>query len=362
MYKKTNSATFKQCKALGWKFAAIENKMDWSYASQIKAVLYREAKKGNFTKNDASYLFDLKKLPRKYQTLIEEYKPNYKESSKFTIRYRKRYDSYYIRYFDEEGKRREKKVFGVNSLKEAEKKAKEIFDEGIYYEATSKSILNRVCFEKNINVGSEQLNCKIISKKDSPNFFIKIDLRKNKNKICYENFFIFSSHTDEISEAKKFLYETLDEFPKKSEWKKYEDEKNLEKKDLDKLLGRELDHKKNIIKGIVESIERPSELFKYREKEFLRLKAENRPMHEIINYLGISKNTKDEMVRRIKLKQINIPNDNSKAIFEGEDYLIKANQIEKYLDQNLSITKISKLMAIRVETVRGLVYKYLRPA
>ena len=60
MYKNTNSATLKQCKALGWKFAAVENKMDWSYASQIKAVLYREAKKGKFTKNDASYLFDLK--------------------------------------------------------------------------------------------------------------------------------------------------------------------------------------------------------------------------------------------------------------------------------------------------------------
>ncbi len=360
MYKNTNSATLKQCKALGWKFAAVENKMDWSYASQIKAVLYREAKKGKFTKNDASYLFDLKKLPRKYQKLIEEHKSNYKEGSKFSIRYRKRYDSYYVRYLDKEGKRREKKVFGVNSLKEAKKKASEIFDQGIYYEKSTKSSSEKVCFEKNINVGSEQLNCKIISKHEKPNLYIKVDLGKNKNKICYRNILVFSSHTDEISEAEKFLYKTLDEFSKKSEWKKYEDEKNLEKKDLDVLLGREPDHRKNIIKGIIESVERPSELFKYREKEFLRLKAENRPMHEIINYLGISKTTKNELVRRIKLKQINIPNDKSHPLFENEEYLIKANQIDKYLDQNLSIKKISELMGIKDETVRGLIYKYLR--
>lgn len=67
-------ATPNQCKALALNFSKKANgKIDWAKRSRISACLNSQSKKGLLSYADASELFEKKRLPKKFQKLIDEY-------------------------------------------------------------------------------------------------------------------------------------------------------------------------------------------------------------------------------------------------------------------------------------------------
>ena len=68
------SATPGQCKALGFHFAAKANgKIDWTKRSRVSATLWSFASKGKLSYEEASLLFEVKKLPKVYADSIKAY-------------------------------------------------------------------------------------------------------------------------------------------------------------------------------------------------------------------------------------------------------------------------------------------------
>lgn len=66
-------ASYKQCQALGIRFAKKGTMIDWKLKGQIYGCLYSEAKSGRLTCKQASDLFSKKSLPKKYKDAIAKY-------------------------------------------------------------------------------------------------------------------------------------------------------------------------------------------------------------------------------------------------------------------------------------------------
>ena len=72
--RRKGPATWDQCEALGYKFAAKPHgKMDFAFARQIRGCLYARAKTKKFTFEQAHGMFSKKALPKVYANMIKDY-------------------------------------------------------------------------------------------------------------------------------------------------------------------------------------------------------------------------------------------------------------------------------------------------
>tara|TARA_R100000951_G_scaffold47924_1_gene40836 strand:+ start:989 stop:1258 length:270 start_codon:yes stop_codon:yes gene_type:complete len=69
----SSPATFKQCRALSYKFAKTGDKMNWKVHKQVQGCLYGLAKENKFSFKQANELFSKKTLPKKYKDEIALY-------------------------------------------------------------------------------------------------------------------------------------------------------------------------------------------------------------------------------------------------------------------------------------------------
>tara|TARA_R110000751_G_scaffold212611_1_gene316173 strand:+ start:914 stop:1186 length:273 start_codon:yes stop_codon:yes gene_type:complete len=67
-------ASFKQCRALSFKFAKkADGSMNWIAHKQVQGCLFGLAKEGKFNFKQANELFSKKALPKKYKDSISLY-------------------------------------------------------------------------------------------------------------------------------------------------------------------------------------------------------------------------------------------------------------------------------------------------
>ena len=69
----TSPASFKQCQAVGYKFAKVGDKMNWKLQKQIQGCLYGLAKDNRLSFKKAHTLLQGKSLPKVYLDKIALY-------------------------------------------------------------------------------------------------------------------------------------------------------------------------------------------------------------------------------------------------------------------------------------------------
>ena len=69
----TSPASFKQCQAVGYKFAKTGDKMNWKLQKQIQGCLYGLAKDNRLNFKKAHTLLQGKSLPKVYLDKIDLY-------------------------------------------------------------------------------------------------------------------------------------------------------------------------------------------------------------------------------------------------------------------------------------------------
>ena len=69
----SSPASFKQCQAIGYKFAKKGSKMNWKLQKQIQGCLYSLAKENRLNFKKAHTLFQGKTLPKVYFDKIDLY-------------------------------------------------------------------------------------------------------------------------------------------------------------------------------------------------------------------------------------------------------------------------------------------------
>ena len=69
----TSPASFKQCQAVGYKFAKTGDKMNWKLQKQIQGCLYGLAKDNRLSFKKAHTLLQGKSLPKVYLDKIDLY-------------------------------------------------------------------------------------------------------------------------------------------------------------------------------------------------------------------------------------------------------------------------------------------------
>jgi len=69
----TSPASFKQCQAVGYKFAKVGDKMNWKLQKQIQGCLYGLAKDNRLSFKKAHTILQGKSLPKVYLDKIALY-------------------------------------------------------------------------------------------------------------------------------------------------------------------------------------------------------------------------------------------------------------------------------------------------
>ena len=69
----TSPASFKQCQAVGYKFAKTGDKMNWKLQKQIQGCLYGLAKDNRLSFKKAHQILQGKSLPKVYLDKIDLY-------------------------------------------------------------------------------------------------------------------------------------------------------------------------------------------------------------------------------------------------------------------------------------------------
>jgi predicted DNA-binding protein YlxM (UPF0122 family) len=115
-----------------------------------------------------------------------------------------------------------------------------------------------------------------------------------------------------------------------------------------------------IFQSIKNRIESKSELDKYYEKEILSYRKKGIKSSDIANTLKISKSKVESLTRDMNLRGVPIHGYNRKVnSCTTDNELIYANLIDKYIDDDLSLSQIVNLIGISRATVQNVIYKYL---
>jgi biotin operon repressor len=128
--------------------------------------------------------------------------------------------------------------------------------------------------------------------------------------------------------------------------------KNLHKEE-------KISNKDRIFQQIKDSRENIGQLTKYRYSTVLKMRKENKKLSEIADELGVSKIRLTQIIRRMKDLGIEIPNSRDTGNpLDDKDLLERLNEIEAYLNEDMSINQISIIMKMSPHNISNLIYKH----
>ena len=120
-------------------------------------------------------------------------------------------------------------------------------------------------------------------------------------------------------------------------------------------------HKENTYKDIQFRFENRSETEQYLHQKIITLKAENKSVDEMSKILSVTKNKINNTLQHMRVIGFFIPNDLKAlgGLLSEEEELEKADLIEAYLDDDMTINAISKHLGHSSYYIEKLVYKHL---
>lgn len=120
-----------------------------------------------------------------------------------------------------------------------------------------------------------------------------------------------------------------------------------------------ISNKDRIFQQIKDSRENIGQLTKYRYSTVLKMRKENKKLSEIADELGLSKIRLTQIIRRMKDLGIEIPNSRDTGNpLDDKELLERLNEIEAYLNEDMSINQISIIMKMSPHNISNLIYKH----
>lgn len=277
------------------------------------------------------------------------------DGKEYSLSIRKRNDArakgYYARFRLPSGERVERKLYNVNSFNEAKNLLSKDFN-NIKSRNSFRSIPDEI---KSFEVMLGNRPCRAaISKYKNGAYRGRI---KVKDKRIEKSLHPSSN----LKDAQYYFNKWISSLSKKSVLEEIMNcsASTISEKQLDRLIDRKgKNYKSKVFSMIQDAFENILELNKYREKQILLLKSKNISMKDISLELELTVRSVKSLMKKMKLKGIDIPNDHLEGYLNDECSNF-AYIIDKYLDDGLSLGEIANITGRSPEFIRNNIYMWL---